>query len=137
VLGRRRLPSELQEPFEAFRQVVADLEPAKAGLTRVLPTTRLPGAPLADALNAYEAALARAAVAMPRWRHPAVEDVWVASVAGVATARERARRLREDAPDLGGFEGLIGAIEHLLDPLEPIEAADATFRDLRAPRKHR
>ncbi len=137
MLRRRRLPPELQDPFEAFREVVAELEPAKAGLTRVLPTTRLPGTPLPDALAAYEDALARAAERMPRWRHPAVEDAWVASDAGIATARERARQLREDAPDLGGFEGLIGAVEHLLDPLEPFEAADAAFRELRKPRKHR
>lgn len=128
---RRRLPPELERPFAAFSEVVADLEPAKAGLTRVLPTTRLPGTPLPAAIAAYEAALERAENRMPTWRHPAVEETWVACRDGVAAARDRARLLREEAPELGGFEGLIGAVEHLLDPLEPFETAAAAFRDLR------
>jgi hypothetical protein len=128
---RRRLPPELESHFAAFSDTIADLEPAKAGLTRVLPTTRLPGTPLPDAIAAYEAALERAEEMMPAWRHPAVEEIWVACREGVAGARDRARRLREEAPELGGFEGLIGAVEHLLDPLEPFEAAAAAFRDLR------
>jgi hypothetical protein len=128
---RRRLPPELERPFAAFSDVVADLEPAKAGLTRVLPTTRLPGTPLPDALAAYEAALERAETRMPTWRHPAIEESWLACRDGVAAARDRAERLRQEAPEIDGFEGLIGAVEHLLDPLEPFEAAAAAFRGLR------
>ena len=37
-------------------------------------------------------------------------------------ALERAERLRNDAPDLGGFEGLIWAVEQLMDPLGPFRA---------------
>lgn len=128
---RRRLPLELEEPFAAFSRVLDELEPAKAGLTRVLPTTRLPGAPLPDALAAFEDALDRAAGRMGAWRHPAVEPEWLACDAGVVAARDRARRLREEAPELGGFEGLIWAVERLLDPLEPFAVAAAAFRDLR------
>jgi hypothetical protein len=135
MLRRKRLPLELQRPLDVFREVVAVLEPAKEGLTDVLPTTRLPGAALPDAVVAFEEALERAAELMPEWRHPAVEASWLACTAGVAEARERARELREGAPDLGGFEGLIGAVEHLLDPLEPFEVAADAFRDLR--RRHR
>jgi hypothetical protein len=128
---RRRLPPEIERPFAAFLGLVADLEPAKAGLTRVLPTTRLPGASLPDALADYEAALERAEQGMAGWRHPAIEASWVACRDGLVEARDRARRLRQEAPDLHGFEGLIGAVEHLLDPLEPFVAASAAFRDLR------
>ena len=128
---RRRLPPELEGPFVAFSDVAAVLEPAKAGLARVLPTTRLPGTPLPDAIAAYEAALERAGTKMASWRHPAVEEAWLACRHGVAAARDRARRLREEAPEIDGFEGLIGAVEHLLDPLEPFGTAAAAFRDLR------
>ena len=132
MLRRRRLPPELEGSLAAFREVVGELEPAKAGLTRVLPTTRLPGTSLPDALAAYEAALERAARRMAAWRHPDLEGVWRSCERGVAEARERARRLREEAPDLGGFEGLVGTVEHLLDPLEPFEEAEAAFRSLRS-----
>lgn len=128
---RRTLPPELEEPFAAFARVVAELEPAKETLTTVLPTTRLPGTPLPDALADYEAALARATERMPDWRHPAVEDDWSACRSGLEAARDRARRLRVDAPELGGFEGLIWAVEQLLDPLEPFEAAASRFHRLR------
>jgi hypothetical protein len=129
MLRRRRLAPELERPLAAFREVVGELEPAKDGLTRVLPTTRLPGVPLPDAIAAYEAALDRAAGRMAAWRHPELEEAWRACERGIAEARERARRLREEAPDLGGFEGLVGAVEHLLDPLEPFEDAAAAFRE--------
>ncbi len=131
MLRRKHLPLDLQRSLDVFREVVATLEPAKERLTDVLPTTRLPGAALPDALVAFEEALERAAVLMPAWQHPAVEESWLACTAGVAEARDRARTLREEAPDLGGFEGLIGAVEHLLDPLEPFEAAAGAFRDRR------
>ena len=50
---------------------------------------------------------------------------------GIPEALERARRFRESAPDLAGFEGLIWAVEDLLDPLEPFQAAAECFRSLR------
>ncbi len=42
-----------------------------------------------------------------------------------------ARRLREEAPDLGGFEGLLGTVESLFDPLLPFEDAAKRFDALK------
>jgi hypothetical protein len=111
--------------------VLAEVEPAKAVLTAVMPTTRLPGRSLPDALVEFEAHLERADVAMPAWRHPRIEPEWAACERGVTEARARAERFRRDAPDLGGFEGLIWAVGELLSPLEAFEAAERRFRDLR------
>ena len=55
---------------------------------------------------------------------------WLACEAGMAESLERARRLREDPPDLGGFEGLIGPSTRS-SPLEAFEAAAERFRTLR------
>ena len=131
IWRRKQLPDELAGPFDAFTAVLAELEPAKRALTTVMPTTRLPGTPLPDALVEFEAAIGRAQALMPTWRVAAVEIQWAACQAGLAEGLERARRLREDAPELGGFEGLIWVVERLLDPLEPFEAAAARFRALR------
>ncbi|HET9310005.1 MAG TPA: hypothetical protein VFP41_02130 [Actinomycetota bacterium] len=131
VLRRKRLPPDLVDPHEAFEAVLAEIEPAKEALTEVMPTTRLPGRPLPDALAEFEERLDRARQAMPAWRSPQVEAEWEACARGVDEARARATRLREDAPDLGGFEGLIWAVESLLDPLEPFAAAAGRFRSLR------
>ncbi|MFN8233804.1 MAG: hypothetical protein U0V56_10150 [Actinomycetota bacterium] len=131
ILRRRRLPSELEPASAAFDRVLAELEPAKAALAEVMPTTRLPGRPLTDALSVFEEHLGRAAEGMSAWRRPEVDDVWRACDAGLADARERAERLRREAPELGGFEGLIWAVGELLEPLEVFEAAERRFRDLR------
>jgi hypothetical protein len=134
IRSRRQLPPALRRPFEAFTTVLAELEPAKRALTLVMPSTRLPGTPLPDALVEFEAGVGRAAAMMEGWRVAELEEEWVASDAGIREALGRARHLREEAPDLGGFEGLIWAVGQLLDPLEPFEAAAMRFRALRVRR---
>lgn len=133
MIGRRgRSSPELQTSLAAFRNVLEHLEPAKAALTEVMPTTRMPGRPLPDALAEFEEGLERAETLMPRWRVPALEREWDACERGLAQARERAGRLREDAPELGGFEGLIWAVGELMAPLEGFAAAADRYRRLGA-----
>ncbi len=131
IWRRKRLPADLERPFDAFTTVLEELEPAKRALTTVMPTTRLPGTPLPDALVEFEAGIRRVQVLMPSWRAAPLEAEWLACTAGLAEGLDRARALREEAPELGGFEGLIWAVEQLLDPLEPFEAAAGRFRSLR------
>jgi hypothetical protein len=131
LFRRKRLPPNLEVPFAAFEEVLGEIEPAKQVLTEVMPTTRMPGRPLPDALSEFTDRLGRASRAMPAWRRPETELAWSACSAGIDDALARARRLREDAPDLGGFEGLIWAVESLLDPLEPFREAAERFRSLR------
>jgi hypothetical protein len=135
IFRRKRLPASLEAPAESFERVLAEVEPAKRALTDVMPTTRLPGRPLLDALAEFEERLGRARELMPGWRRPETEPEWTACHDGLAEALDRARRLREDAPDPGGFEGLIWTVEHLLDPLEPFRKAADRFRSLRVVRR--
>jgi hypothetical protein len=132
IFRRKPFPPGLQAPFSAFRRVLAEIEPAKAALTDVMPTTRTPGRSFPDALAEFEAGLTRGVELMPAWRAVEVEPVWIACEAGVADALERAKRFREEAPELGGFEGLIWAVEELLGPLEPFVDAAERFRELGA-----
>jgi len=131
-LRRKRLPPELEAAFVAFGRVLEQIEPAKAALTDVMPTTRLPGRSFPDALVDFEEGVARAQALMPAWRADAVEPAWAACDHGIDEALRRARRLREEAPELGGFEGLIWAVEELLEPLEVFAAAAETFHELKA-----
>jgi hypothetical protein len=131
VLRRKRLPAELQPSLEAFRAVVEEVEAAKSVMTSTVPTTRLPGTPLPDALLDLEAHLGRARDRMPAWRHPAVETEWRACGEGIEESLRRASTLRAEAPELGGFEGLIWAVDQVLAPLEAFEAAAERFRSLR------
>jgi len=132
MLRRRQLPDHLRPAFAAFGDVLDLIEPAKEALTGVMPTTRMPGRPLPDALLQFEEGLGHAVELMPAWRDPDVETEWSACERGLADALERARRLREEAPELGGFEGLIWAMEQLLGPLEAFGAAAQRFRRLGA-----
>ena len=132
ILRRKQLPDHLRPSFAAFRRVLDVLEPAKAALTDVMPTTRMPGRPLPDALAEFEDGLARTAALMPEWRAPDIDAEWSACDRGLTDALERARRLREEAPELGGFEGLIWVVEELMGPLEPFAVAAQRFRGLGA-----
>jgi len=132
MLRRRRTTPEVQAAFEAFRDVLVHLEPAKAALTDVMPTTRMPGRPLPDALAEFEDGLARSRERMPAWRTPEMEPQWTACEQGLVDAMSRTGRFREDAPELGGFEGLIWAVEELMAPLDPFATAAERFRELGA-----
>ena len=70
---------------------------------------------------------------MPAWRTPDVGAGVDSRASGVLDdARHRARRFREDAPELGGFEGLIWAVEELMAPLDAFATAAERFRELGA-----
>lgn len=131
MLRRKRLPEQLEQPLAALRAVVVEVEASKAAMTRTVPSTRSAGTPLAEGILELEQRLAAAQESMATWRHPELEAEWLACDAGIRESLERARRLREDPPELGGFEGLIWAVDQLLEPLEAFDAAAERFRTLR------
>jgi hypothetical protein len=128
---RRRMPPELQPTLDAFVSVVAHVERGKSALTESMPSTRFAGRPLAESLLEFEEELAAAAAAMPAWRRPELEAVWLDADAGLRASMQLADRLRTDAPDPGGFEGLIAVIGELLAPLEAFAPARDALLGLR------
>jgi hypothetical protein len=128
---RKALPDELVPSFRAFHELLEEIEPAKAGLTEVVPGTRLPGRPLDDALAGFVARLTRARDLMATWRRPELEDEWSACMDGLAIALDRATQLLDDAYEASGFGSLVGVVEGLLDPLEPFAQAEERFASLR------
>lgn len=132
MFRRKRLPEELLAPYDAFRGAVRHVERAKEELTAAVPTTRLPGRPLAEALLAFEDELREAERRMEAWWHPAVREVWERCRSALAEVRAKAERLRLEAPGPGGFEELVGLVDDLLAPLEAFEEASVRFLDLRA-----
>ena len=131
MIRRKRLPQELEGSLALFVMAVEHVEAAKDAMTSTVPSTRLPGTPLAEAIAEFEDHLVRAKELMPAWRHPDVEAEWLACESGIEDSLARARRLREDPPELGGFEGLIWVVDQMLAPLEAFEAAAERFRTLR------
>ena len=131
MFRKKSLPHGLQAFLHALRNVVAEIEAAKDAMTGTVPSTRSAGTPLAEGILDLEQRLAAAQELMPTWRHPDLEAEWLACDAGIRESLERARGLREDPPELGGFEGLIWAVDQLLAPLATFEAAAERFRTLR------
>ena len=131
MFRRKALPDELVPSFRAFHVVLDEIEPAKAGLTDVIPGTRLPGRPLPDALEEFVARLTRARDAMPAWRCPELEDEWSACRDGLEIALHRGTELLEDGYEAAGFGSLLEVVERSLDPLEPFARAEERFASLR------
>ena len=131
LFRRKRLPDELQEPLEGLRAVAVEIEAAKRAMTGTVPSTRSAGTPLAEGIHELERRLGATRELMPLWRHASLEEEWQACDEGILESQDRARQLREDPPELAGFEGLIWAVDRLLEPLEAFEAAADRFRTLR------
>jgi len=131
MFRRKRLPEDLAPALDAFERVVEQIEPVKAGLTEVVPGSRLPGWPLEDALEAFVAGIDRAMLLMPSWRRPELEGVWSACAEGLAAARSDAAAILAAASEPTGFGELLAIVERLLDRLEPFADAEARFSELR------
>jgi hypothetical protein len=127
----RRRPRRLAPELEAFRAVLAHVQRAGDAMTRAVPTARLPGTPLAEALHAFEEELAAAEAGMPGWRAGELEDVWRVCAAALERARALAERLRLEADAPAGFEALIGTIGDVLSPLDAFDRAAERFREVR------
>ena len=112
--------------------VCGRVDRAMAALTEAVPSTRLPGRPLAEALAEFEEGLRQAKAGMGAWRRPTVEGEWQACDGAIEACLAMAERLRVAAPDPEGFEALIGTLDSLLAPLEEaFEAGTERFRALR------
>ena len=131
MFRRKQLPEDLLGALEGLRSVVQEVDAAKRAMTGTVPSTRSAGTPLAEGILELEQRLTAANELMPMWRHEALEAEWRACDDGIREALDRARRVREDPPELAGFEGLIWAVDRLLEPLEAFEAAADRFRTLR------
>jgi hypothetical protein len=131
MFRRKPMSADLRSVLYGLRGVVEEVEAAKDAMTGTVPSTRFAGTPLAEGILELEQRLTAAQELMPTWRHPDLDEEWLACFAGIRESLERARRLREDPPELGGFEGLIWAVDQVLAPLEAFEAAAERFRSLR------
>jgi hypothetical protein len=131
MFRRKRLPPELAPAFDAFQRVLDEIEPAKAGLTDVVPGSRLPGRPVDDVLKEFVASVDRASALMADWRRPELETVWSACSDGLVEARADARAVLAEATEAAGFGDLLAIVERLLDRLEPFVDAEARFGELR------
>lgn len=103
------------------------VEAAQRALLAAIPTSRDPGVPLPDALQAFRARLDDAAAAMPAWRAEALMHEWTSCSEALAAARAEAERLAGEPPGLG-FEALNARVGDVLHPLETFADVERTLR---------
>ena len=72
---------------------------------------------MAEALSVFEDSLGEASTLMPGWRDEAILEEWSRCNEALDQSLLMCARLREEAPELGGFEGLVGLIGELIGAL--------------------
>ena len=121
---RRRRSSPIAE---AFDRVAAHVEEANRALVAAMPSARRAGAPIAEALLAFESAIDAARAEMPGWRDERTETAWSRCLAALEDAETKAEKLRLSAPQLD-FEGLAMVLGGLIAPLEAFHDAERVVR---------
>lgn len=118
------LPEEIRRAFSVAAGLVDE---AQRALIAAVPTSRNPGVPLADALEAFLVAVRTLDGAMPAWRDDRVAHEWTKCSDGILQAREQAEMLQRLDVNLT-FEQLNARVGDVLYPLEAFADAE---RDLR------
>jgi len=92
-----------------------------------MPSARRAGTPIAEALLAFESAIAAAREEMPGWREARTEAEWLRCEAALIDAASKAERLRLSAPQLD-FEGMAMVLGDLIAPLDVFLDAERLVR---------
>jgi hypothetical protein len=123
---RRRAPPDAALVRRAFEATLERVEAAKASLVAAVPTARVEGRPLADAVLGFEGELRAALSGMDAWRRNEHERLWRNCRDGIGDALRRAERARLGAPALD-FEALVDLIGEMMAPLDPFAEAERTL----------
>lgn len=114
---------------EAFRRVASELWTAQRALLASVPTSRDPGSPLREALDAFGVSLNRVDSLMNGWRFSQTERAWERCRRALDESRQKAEALRAEDPSLG-FEALNARLGDVIAPLEEFADAGEELRRL-------
>ena len=124
----KRRTSMPDDPVQkGFGTVASLIDHAQRSLIAAVPTSRDPGVPLHDAIDAFLHALGAADAAMPGWRDERVAHEWTKCSEALEEARTAAQRLKSLNVELT-FEQLNGQIGDVLYPLESFVEAERSVR---------
>jgi hypothetical protein len=121
---KQPLPERVRRGFAVAAGLV---EGAQRALIAAIPTSRDPGVPLAEALDAFLERLDEIVGTMQAWQDDRVAHEWTICAKGVHEARAQAELLRAEQTELT-FEQLNARVG---DVLYPLEAFADVERDLR------
>ena len=132
VLRRRRpLSPELAAVTTAFAECAAHVDLAQRAMLRCVPSSaRSVALPLEVGAETVRIALGDARASMPAWRHPAVEEHWLACDAALSETLAGLDRAVATAGSTRELEDALTAVQDLLDPLHAFVDAEAHLRAL-------
>jgi hypothetical protein len=113
--------------WRAFETVAERIEAGKAALVGAVPTARVEGRPVAEALLEFEGELRAARERMDAWRRSENRRLWAACRDGLDDALRLAEGARLRAPSID-FESLVDLIGRLLEPLDPFAEAERLLK---------
>lgn len=124
----KRRTSTADDPVgKGFGTAASLVDRAQRSLLDAVPTSRDPGVPISEALDAFVAGLAEVESAMASWKSESVAHEWTKCSEGIADARAAARKLKDLDAELT-FEQLNAQIGDVLYPLEAFVDAERTMR---------
>lgn len=127
-MPRRRRPlPDAAVVWREFEAAADGVETGKAALVAAVPTARVEGRPLADALSEFERELRVSRDRMDGWHRADHDALWRACRDGIDDALRLAERARLEAPSLD-FEGLVDLIGTLIEPLDPFAEAERRLK---------
>jgi hypothetical protein len=120
---KERLPDELTR---AFMRTAVLVDEAQRALVAAVPTSRDPGIPVADAIDAFDQRLELARASMTAWRDDRLAHEWTKCSDVLREAHENANQLRLEAGLT--FEQLNARVGDVLYPLESFADVEREIR---------
>jgi hypothetical protein len=124
---RGREPPDAVIVWRAFEAVAERVEAGKAALVAAVPTARVEGRPVAEALLEFEGELRAAQERMDAWLRSEHRRLWAACRDGLDEALRMAEGARLQAQSLD-FESLVDLIGRLMEPLDPFAEAERSLK---------
>lgn len=134
MFTRKRLPSELVEPYAQFSAQAERVEGARQGLLSCLPVGRVDPAPIPVGLDLIVDELQDVNAELESWRVEAVARQWEQCRASITEALQAVPSARRTAAESTELEELLEAISDVVEPLDAWHTAERHWLSLRTRR---
>jgi hypothetical protein len=131
MLRRKRMPTELEPAFQAFRVQAERVEQARSALLSCLPVGRVDPVPVPVGLDLLRDELAVVGDELDSWRHEAIADHWTACSNAIQEALAALPHAYHVAASSTELEELLGAVGDVIEPLDAWHDAERAWLALR------
>lgn len=131
MLRRKRMPTEFEPAFQAFRAQAERVEQARSALLSCLPVGRVDPAPVPVGLDLLRDELTAVSGELDAWRHDAITAHWAACSSATREALAALPDAHRVATSSTELEELLGAVGDVVEPLDAWHDAERAWLALR------